>query len=312
MYEQCSVQSYERKLNKDDRPILVQRQWPREGMFSFVLRRSMKDVEDNAWVGRPAHSDRETWASDRVAERETWENDREVREAWSGDREKRNIWTDDRADRNAWSDGRTERETWSNDRGERWSCKTDVWGESESWPECNKGSEEHHVTDDMDTSVSSNGSPTPPSTSSPLSSGSSSSSSSSPPSPISPCTTILPKPPGPDKQHTLPKPHLPTFFFPSPDLSSFSSHPLTSTPHSSSSPSFFPRPPPLTSSPYSLSSLPNPSRPHGRSSLPSMAPSSCQFSLAPILPPKPASLSSLFTARQTTTCYNDYENYFYI
>ena len=157
--------------------------------------------------------------------------------------------------------------------------------EEESWPELDKESTEEHVSsseehvssseehvsssEDMDTSLSSNDSPTPPLTSTPLARC-------QPPSTTPLCRAKLH-----DHLTPLHKPSM-SFLYPSPDYESFPTKAVPSRPYSS------------------LSVLPR-------------AP-------APSLPPKPASLASLFTrssslSSSNSTCssgFHDYENYFYI
>lgn len=247
MYEQCSAQRYQRKLNNEDKPLCVQKQWPGPGMFSFVLRRSMVSVEeDNHWA-RPNNVNKDNELSWSLLANNRTEGHHS---AWTLQEEVRN----------------------SNSVN---SVYERVWSK-----ECEKASDEA-ASSDMDTSISSNDSPTPPSTSTPLSSGSSSSS--SPPVSLSASSTGSAK--------SLPKP-LPSFLFPSPDYASFPG-PLTSTPYSAKPPS----------TPQSLSSLSSTSS--------SLSLSSFELTVVPMLPPKPASLAALF-ARPASTSYADYENYFYI
>ena len=47
IYEQCSSQRYQRKLEAGDRPLAIQAVWPGPTPFSFVLRRSPARIEDN-------------------------------------------------------------------------------------------------------------------------------------------------------------------------------------------------------------------------------------------------------------------------
>jgi len=297
MYEQCSKQRYQRKLNNEDKPLAVQNQWPGPGMFSFVLRRSMVSVEDRRSM--VSVEDRRSMVSveDR-REDNHWVRPSNVKPdnelSWSllGNNRTEGVdtsgyssWTIQEESRNSNSANKvyeSNKVYEANNLYEAKSVYSRVWSK-----DSDKGSEEA-VSSDMDTSISSNDSPTPPSTQTPLSSVSST----SPPQSLSlssissiSCTGALSADKG------LPKP-LPSFLFPSPAYASFSG-PLTSTPYSSKPPS----------TPQSMSSLSSTSS--------SLSLSSFELTVVPMLPPKPTSLASLF-ARPASTSYADYENYFYI
>ena len=91
------------------------------------------------------------------------------------------------------------------------SVETSVPSDQESWPECDKDTEEHvsGADTDMDTSLSSNDSPVPP-TSVLITS-----------TPLQPSNKIMPRPPPM------------SFLFPSPDYASFPASRIPSRPYSS-------------------------------------------------------------------------------
>ena len=252
LYEQCVTQRYQRKLRPDQRPLQIQSSWPPgptgPTLFSFILKPNFaSSLEDNMW---PQHQQDPVKVSDKI----------------NGCNEPRRVIADCRT---VVPDG-----SWTAMVSE-WASYMQAPPDSprqaksdqlslEPWPECDKDMSEHvSGSEDMDTSISSNDSPTPPITSTPLSSN------------LSDTTSRLH-----GTLSNLPKPTM-SFLFPSPDYASFPNSSVPSRPYSS-----------LSGSSLSLSST--------------------KISVAPILPPKPASLVSLFSKTNSSSTFHDYENYFYI
>jgi len=259
LYEQCVTQRYQRKLRPDQKPLQIQALWPTPqtgpASFSFVLKRNLASFEDNMW---PQH-----------------QHQLQVSDKTNGGNEPRRVIADSRnkvAD-GSWTDLVSE---WASSMqapsdAHNYNSDSPMNSESdqlsaEAWPECDKDIEEHvSGSEDMDTSLSSNDSPTPPITSTPLSSNLS-----------DPASKLH------GTHNNLPKPTM-SFLFPSPDYASFPNSFVPSRPYSS-----------LSNSGSSLSLC------------------STKISVAPILPPKPASLVSLFAKTNSSSTFHDYENYFYI
>ena len=273
MYEQCSSQRYQRKLSDEDRPLAIQGLWPGPTPFSFVLRRSPLRIEDNVWSKqrsdklsekmntppqpRHHHGHRSgSWPA--VSEWSTQTDDRllhiqenNVRHTHRMQQPDRDVFQAAQKRREA-VDARLMQEKFPD-------CSRILRDEDDSWPEVDKDSEEvvSSSGEDMDTSLSSNDSPTPPLTSTPL------------------CLQPRPRPPA----LPLNKPTM-SFLYPSPDYESFPNKLVPSRPYSS----------------QSVSSL-------------------VAGGPAPSLPPKPASLVSLFSKNESTGGNlgpRVYENYFYI
>ena len=254
LYEQCVTQRYQRKLHSEDKPLHIQSLWPGPTQFSFVLRRNLASIEDNMW---PQHQQHPIQVSDKI------NGGNEPRRVIADSRNKvaDGSWTDIVSEWPAFRANSVESNTDSqNYNSDRMNSESDRFS-AEPWPECDKDVEEHvSGSEDMDTSLSSNDSPTPPITSTPLSSD--------PTSRLHGTPSHLPKP-------TM------SFLFPSPDYASFPN-------------SFVP------------------SRPYSSMSGSSLSLCSTKISVAPILPPKPTSLVSLFSKANSSSTFHDYENYFYI
>lgn len=293
MYEQCSSQRYERRLVSEDKPLCIQALWPGPTPFSFVLRRSPLRIEDNVWNKErmnklgdkmsmmkvhgeprlrsyPAISEWSTQTCDRLSS--ISERGSLARTKSAGNRlqisseRKLSLSSSDERDNSKHRIYKPTPKTLSRFQPLQTPNFSRIQrDEEDSWPELDKDSEEHVSSgEDMDTSLSSNDSPTPPLTSTPL------------------CANTRPFSSRPPDQHlSAPKPTM-SFLYPSPDYESFPHKSVPSRPYSS-----------LSSSSVSLSHT-------------TMAP-------APSLPPKPASLASLFSRESSESGgFHDYENYFYI
>ena len=295
VYEQCNNQRYHRRLHSDEKPLAVQSLWAGPSQFCFVLKRSPIPVTMNrplvsgessgVWAGghsrgvqasaEPVHCGEASGQSSVVS------TQCPVRPGaqWPG-----------------YKTGRAG----SVESGQSTGSSENI-SEGESWGETDKDTEEHLASlasnSDMDMSLSSNDSPTPPGviTSTPLASTNerpvfrhlgSQSQARVMPTPVTASNNNMPRPPPM------------SFLFPSPDYASFPASLVPSRPYSAMS----------GSSQLSLSS-----KVSVKSSLP-----------PPSLPPKPASLATLVggsdaairggfpSQSKSAGSFHDYENYFFI
>ena len=324
MYEQCSSQRYQRKLAADDKPLAIQGLWPGPTPFSFVLRRSLLRIEDSSmvWSKQPLNQQRQAAAvveslSSHPLSQHSHGHHQEPRwpakSEWSTQTEDRLVLNINEDNINNSSGGSRVRHTavtrptfyhqqvavtaskqQSRLYGKFPDCsrilreeveegEEEAQGEAakaDSWPELDKDSGEEHVSSCGEEHVSSSGEEMDTS----LSSND---------SPIPPLTStplcLQSRPIAARVGDGVVGPILPrykpsmSFLFPSPDYDSFPSKCVPSRPYSSQSAS------------------------------------SLSTSLAPSLPPKPASLASLFFKapnEASSSCSGPgprvYENYFYI
>lgn len=210
MYEECRTQRYHRKLHSEERPLSIQSLWHGPTQFCFKLARAAPVVSEQVWpvVGKVRAV--AVQVSDKIN---------------AGNEGRRVIG-------NKVTEG-SQSQTWAH-RPQDWvfraasvesgsseaSSGSDydrIQSESESWPECDKDTEEHISggDTDMDTSLSSNDSPIPP-----------------PPSNL---VTSTPLSNQTSRQrgtnNNLPKPAM-SFLFPSPDYASFPNSFVPSRPYS--------------------------------------------------------------------------------
>ena len=290
LYEQSVTQRYQRKLRQDQKPLQIQSLWPADqtgpGNFSFVLKQNFaRSFEDNMW---PQHQHEQV--SDKTDERNeprrviadsrnkvsdgSWA---ELVSEWASSMQgppDTNNYNSAPLDTNNYNrqtppdtnnynkQAPPDTNNYNSDSPNMRNCESDEFIRVSPWPELDKDTEEHvSGSEDMDTSLSSHDSPTPPITSTPLS---------------DPASRLH------GTHSNLPKPTM-SFLFPSPDYASFPNSFVPSRPYSS-----------LSNSGSSLSLC------------------STKISVAPILPPKPASLVSLFAKTNSASTFHDYENYFYI
>ena len=293
VYEQCNNQRYHRRLHTEEKPLAVQGLWAGPSQFSFVLKRSpipvtMRPQErEGVWSVSSSRGVQVTSAEpvgDTQSGRSSVVNSGHngaVRPQWPG-----------------YKSGRAGSvESQQSSTGSRGSASSDNISDQESWGETDKDTEEHLASlasnSDMDMSLSSNDSPTPPGliTSTPLAnerpvfrhiSGQS-----QPRVMSTPMTGAI---------SSMPRPPPMSFLFPSPDYASFPASLVPSRPYSAMSGSSQ-----LSAKVSVKSSLPPPS-----------------------LPPKPASLASLVGGSDTAVIrgfpsqsksagsFHDYENYFFI
>jgi len=296
LYEQCASQRYQRKLHPEDRPLQVASLWPGPTQFSFVLRHSLLNtIEPVSMVCSSTTSlPAPTWQRRAPSQEKTnvnCEGGRVIVETRDMPR---------RPNEGSWASlewpgayraGSVESEgtsTGSSSSSSFPSSSPPSEPRSSPWPEVDKDSEELRTAssgpEDMDTSLSSSDSPTPPAlTSTPL-------------HPTTLTSTPLHTTTRQARPHGVSRPSM-SFFFPSPDYASFPTTSIPSRPYSSLTTTRLPLPP-STSSIYSTSSL------------------GLRISVAPMVPPKPTSLVNLFSTKTSShnisNISNDYENYFYI
>ena len=283
VYEQCSNQRYHRRLHTEEKPLAVQGLWAGPSQFSLVLKRSpipvtMRPQErEGVWSGvtRGVQASAEPVGDTGGRTSVVSSHHGAVRPGtgaqWPG-----------------YKSGRA-----GSVESQQSGSSSDIISDGESWGETDKDTEEHLASlasnSDMDMSLSSNDSPTPPGlvTSTPLAnqrpvfrhlSGQSEAR-------VMPVTAI-----------SMPRPPPMSFLFPSPDYASFPASLVPSRPYSAMSGASQ-----LSSKVSVRSSLPPPS-----------------------LPPKPASLASLVGGSDTAAIrgfpsqsksagsFHDYENYFFI
>ena len=319
LYEQCASQRYQRKLHPEDRPLQVAALWPGPTQFSFVLRHSLLNTIEPVSMVCSSSSVNMVSASSTASLPPSWPC-QQVRQAPSemtnGNCDGGRVIVESReSTRGHSSDGSWTRLEWpkafraasveseeassssssasassfpSSSSSSFPSSSPSSEPRSSPWPEVDKDSEELRTSssgpEDMDTSLSSSDSPTPPVlTSTPLA-----------PLPVT-CRTARPHAPLPATGQLSSRPAM-SFLFPSPDYASFpTAASVPSRPYSSLAAPVLPRPP-STSSIYSTSSM------------------GLRISVAPLVPPKPTTLVNIFSAKSTTSssACHDYENYFYI
>ena len=321
LYEQCATQRYQRKLHPEDRPLQVAALWPGPTQFSFVLRHSLLHTIEPVSMVCSTSSVNMVSASSTASLPPSWPC-HQVRQAPIAEMTNANcdggrVIVESRDSTRGHSDGSWTRLEWpkafraaSVESEEASSSSSSASASSfpssstssfpssspsseprtSPWPEVDKDSEELRTSssgpEDMDTSLSSSDSPTPPVLTS---------------TPLQPQTTSRPARPHAPLQASLPpsqtqnRPAM-SFLFPSPDYASFPAASVPSRPYSSLAAPVLPRPP-STSSIYSTSSM------------------GLRISVAPLVPPKPTSLVNIFSAKTTSSsssACHDYENYFYI
>ena len=319
LYEQCATQRYQRKLHPEDRPLQVAALWPGPTQFSFVLRHSLLHTIEPVSMVCSTSSVNMVSASSTASLPPSWPC-HQVRQAPVAEMTNANcdggrVIVESRDSTRGHSDGSWTRLEWpkafraaSVESEEASSSSSSASASSfpssstssfpssspsseprtSPWPEVDKDSEELRTSssgpEDMDTSLSSSDSPTPPVLTS---------------TPLQPQTTSRPARPHAPLQASLPpsqnRPAM-SFLFPSPDYASFPAASVPSRPYSSLAAPVLPRPP-STSSIYSTSSM------------------GLRISVAPLVPPKPTSLVNIFSAKTTSSsssACHDYENYFYI
>jgi len=309
LYEQCATQRYQRKLHPEDRPLQVAALWPGPTQFSFVLRHSLLHTIEPVSMVCSSSSVNMVSASSTASLPPSWpcQQKRAAQsEMTNGNCEGGRVIVESRDSTRGHSDGSWTRLEWpkafraASVESEEASSSSSSSSSSASassfpssspsseprsspWPEVDKDSEELRTSssgpEDMDTSLSSSDSPTPPVlTSTPL-------------APTLTCRTARSHAPLPASQSQRPAM---SFLFPSPDYASFPATSVPSRPYSSLAAPVLPRPP-STSSIYSTSSM------------------GLRISVAPLVPPKPTSLVNIFSAKTTSSsACHDYENYFYI
>ena len=317
LYEQCATQRYQRKLHPEDRPLQVAALWPGPTQFSFVLRHSLLHTIEPVSMVCSSSSVNMVSASSTASLPPSWpcQQKRAAQsEMTNGNCEGGRVIVESRDSTRGHSDGSWTRLEWpkafraASVESEEASSSSSSSSSSASassfpssstssfpssspsseprsspWPEVDKDSEELRTSssgpEDMDTSLSSSDSPTPPIlTSTPL-------------APTLTCRTARSHAPLPASQSQRPAM---SFLFPSPDYASFPATSVPSRPYSSLAAPVLPRPP-STSSIYSTSSM------------------GLRISVAPLVPPKPTSLVNIFSAKTTSSsACHDYENYFYI
>ena len=263
MYEQCTTQRYHRKLHHDERPLHIQGLWHGPTQFCFVLKRSPLPVtsvttliNDPGWVKQQHQHHRSVQASrlPRIP-------------AGYPPRTQESGYTPRMEDRG-----------YSPSRAASVESRTSMTSsDQESWPECDKDTEEHISggDTDMDTSISSNDSPIPP-----------------PPPSVTSIITSTPLHESRNKSNTMPKPPPMSFLFPSPDYASFPNSLVPSRPYSSMSGSSV-----SLSSTSKLSSNPSP---------PSLPPKPA--SLGTLV----TGADKVSQSKPSPGSFHDYENYFFI
>ena len=276
MYEQCTTQRYHRKLHHEERPLHIQSLWHGPTQFCFVLKRNPLPLPppDNVavWSGvlpGPGHSlHRGVQVSDSVMNSC---NDPLRRISGSTGGSDHESWSPASA-RPGFSGVTSRASVESRTSGTSGTCSS---SDQDSWPECDKDTEEHISggDTDMDTSISSNDSPVPPSSTSIITS--------------TPLHGSRPSHAG--SNNNMPKPAM-SFLFPSPDYASFPNSLVPSRPYSSMSGSSV-----SLSSSSKSSMMPAPSLPPKPSSLGTLV-----------------SGSSGLSQSKSSGSFHDYENYFFI
>ena len=290
MYEECRTQRYHRKLHSEERPLSLQSLWPSQpgpAQFCFSLGRAAPLVTEQAW---PAVSSQLRAVAVQVsggkisaASEARRVSANKVTEPWPAQRGNQRGSGGSHNSHNSHNSPDWNFRAASVESGTSSGSDYDrIQSETESWPECDKDTEEHisGAETDMDTSLSSNDSPIPPPptllTSTPLSNQTSTSRQRG-------------------TNNNMPKPAM-SFLFPSPDYASFPNSFVPSRPYSSMSGS--------------------------TASLGSTNTNKISVLVPPSLPPKPSSLITLVAAgqnkskakakAQSPSSFHDYENYFFI
>ena len=277
MYEECRTQRYHRKLHSEERPLSIQSLWPSHqspAQFCFSLSRAAPVVTDPVW---PAVSGQLRAVAVQVSDK--------ISPPTEGRRGVASKVTESHSP--AWPAHRTSEWNFraaSVESGTSSGSDYDrIQSETESWPECDKDTEEHisGAETDMDTSLSSNDSPIPPPPSSLLTS------------------TPLSNHPATSRQrgtnNNMPKPAM-SFLFPSPDYASFPNSFVPSRPYSSMSGSTI-----SLASTNKISVVVPPSLPPKPSSL-----------MALMAAGNNKSRTKAKAKAQSPSSFHDYENYFFI
>ena len=280
MYEECRTQRYHRKLHSEERPLGLQSLWPSTpgpAQFCFSLGRAAPVVTEPLW---PAVSSGHLRA---VAVQVSGK----ITAASEGRRVTANKVTETWGSHGGSHGGKHNSPEWnfraaSVESGTSSGSDYDrIQSETESWPECDKDTEEHisGAETDMDTSLSSNDSPIPPPphtllTSTPLSNQTSASRQRG-------------------TNNNMPKPAM-SFLFPSPDYASFPNSFVPCRPYSSMSGSTI-----SLGSTNKISVVVPPSLPPKPSSLTTLVTAGNNKCKAKAKAPSPSS-------------FHDYENYFFI
>ena len=286
MYEECRTQRYHRKLHSEERPLSIQSLWPSQqspAQFCFSLSRAAPVVTEQVW---PVVSGQLRAVAVQVSAVSAVVSD------------KINAKTEARRLMPSKVTEGSHSAAWGPHRSPEWNFRAAsvesgassgsdydrMTSETESWPECDKETEEHisGAETDMDTSLSSTDSPIPP-----------------PPLTLLTSTPLSHPSSAPARQrgtnNNLPKPAM-SFLFPSPDYASFPNSFVPSRPYSS-----------MSGSTISLASA-----------------NKISVVVPPSLPPKPSSLMTLMAAgnhksrtkakakAQSPSSFHDYENYFFI
>ena len=300
VYEQCNNQRYHRRLHSEEKPLAVQSLWAGPSQFCFVLKRSpipvtmarplMSGESGGVWTG--GHSRGVQAEPSAVHCEDKHEGRSSVVSNVHGAVRPGGIYY--KGGHRAGSVESQQSSTGSSDN----------ISDQESWGETDKDTEEHLASlasnSDMDMSLSSNDSPTPPGviTSTPLAPGAGERPVFRHLSGPSSSSRVMPTPVTASNNNVMPRPPPMSFLFPSPSYASFPASLVPSRPYSAMS----------GSSQLSLSS-----KVSVKSSLP-----------PPSLPPKPASLSTLVVGGSDTAVrgfpsqsksagsFHDYENYFFI
>ena len=276
MYEECRTQRYHRKLHSEERPLAIQALWHGPTQFSFKLSRAVPAVSEAVWSVQGQHRAVAVQVSDKInavneGRRVIGSKPTEGPQSQS----KSKSWAHRSPD---WTFRAASVESGTSSSGSTSSASSGsdyerVQSETESWPECDKDTEEHisGADTDMDTSLSSNDSPIPPGPSNLVTS-----------TPLSNQTSTSRQR---GTNNNMPKPAM-SFLFPSPDYASFPNSFVPSRPYSAMSGSTV-----SLGSSNKISVTVPPSLPPKPSSLLTVAPS-----------PKSQSAGS----------FHDYENYFFI
>ena len=273
MYEECRTQRYHRKLHSDERPLAIQSLWHGPTQFCFKLSRAAPLVTgplvtDHVWAVGGQHRAVAVQVSDKIS---AGSDGRRVTASKVTDGSQSKPWTHRPPDWN-FRAASVESATSSTNSTSSGSDYDRVQSETESWPECDKDTEEHisGADTDMDTSLSSNDSPIPP-----------------PPSLVT--STPLSNQTSTSRQrgtnNNMPKPAM-SFLFPSPDYASFPNSLVPSRPYSAMSGST------VSLSSNKISVTVPPSLPPKPSSL--------------------VTVVANTKAPQSAGSFHDYENYFFI
>ena len=271
MYEECRTQRYHRKLHSEERPLSIQSLWPSHqspAQFSFSLGRAAPVVSrEQVWpaVSSQLRAVAVQCVSDKI--NAATEGRRVVTANKVTEGSHTTVWGAPRSPEWNFRAASVESATSSGSDYDR------IQSETESWPECDKDTEEHisGADTDMDTSLSSNDSPIPPGPSNLVTS-----------TPLSNQTSTSRQR---GTNNNMPKPAM-SFLFPSPDYASFPNSFVPSRPYSAMSGSTV-----SLGSSNKISVTVPPSLPPKPSSLLTVGPS-----------PKSQSAGS----------FHDYENYFFI